>query len=447
MDLKTANTPQQRGFYLVWLGQLVSLLGTELTNFGLGVWVYQRTGSVTDLTLIFVCASLPGLLLAPFAGVFIDKWERRKVLILTDTGAAVGTVSLLALLLADRLELWCIYVVVGFSAAFLSFQIPAFAATVTLMVPKDRLGKANGLLQLASSTAQIGGPVLAGVMVPLVGLPGLIACDLTTFLFGIGTLFLARIPSPERSSEEPAAGGSLLREAAFSLRYLRLRPGLLGLLAFFALLNLLLAMSQVLATPLVLARGTATQLGLVLSAGSTGLLAGSLAMSVWGGPARRMSGILGWSPVLGLACIVMGASDSLVAIGVGIFLMCFALPIINGCDQALWQTKVEPEFQGRVFGTRQLLEQVTVPLSYLAAGPLADRVFEPLMMPEGQLAGSVGRVLGVGPGRGIGLQFITMGLLILAATLWSLAAPRLRGIEDEIADSVPKAPEASEAAA
>ena len=442
-DLNTENTPQQRGFYLVWLGQLVSLLGTELTNFGLGVWVYQRTGSVTDLTLIFVCASLPGLLLAPFAGVFIDKWERRKVLILTDTGAAVGTVSLLALLLADRLELWCIYVVVGFSAAFLSFQIPAFAATVTLMVPKDRLGKANGLLQLASSTAQIGGPVLAGVMVPLVGLPGLIACDLATFLFGIGTLFLAHIPSPERSAEEAGAGGSLLQEAAFSLRYLRLRPGLLGLLAFFALLNLLLAMSQVLATPLVLARGTATQLGLVLSAGSTGLLAGSLVMSAWGGPVRRMSGILGWSPVLGLACIVMGASDSLVAIGVGIFLMCFALPIINGCDQALWQTKVEPEFQGRVFGTRQLLEQVTVPLSYLAAGPLADRVFEPLLQPGGRLAGSVGRVLGVGPGRGIGLQFVTMGLLILAATLCSLAAPRLRGIEDEIADAIPEAAEAA----
>jgi MFS family permease len=445
--LNTTNTPQRRGFYLVWLGQLVSLLGTELTNFGLGVWVYQRTGSVTDLTLIFVCASLPGLLLAPFAGVFIDKWERRKVLILTDTGAAIGTVSLLALLLADRLELWCIYVIVGFSAAFLSFQIPAFAATVTLMVPKDRLGKANGLLQLASSTAQIGGPLLAGVMVPLIGLPGLIACDLTTFLFGIGTLFLARIPSPERSDGEAAAGGSLLQEAAFSLRYLRLRPGLLGLLAFFALLNLLLAMSQVLATPLVLARGTATQLGLVLSAGSTGLLAGSLAMSVWGGPARRMTGILGWSPVLGLACIVMGASGSLVAIGAGIFLMCFALPIINGCDQALWQTKVEPEFQGRVFGTRQLLEQITVPLSYLAAGPLADRVFEPLLMPGGGLARSVGRVLGVGPGRGIGLQFVTMGLLILAATLCSLAAPRLRGVEDEIVDATSGTSEASEAAA
>jgi DHA3 family macrolide efflux protein-like MFS transporter len=438
----TTEPTRPRDFYLVLLGQVISLLGTELTNFGLGVWVYQRTGSVTDLTLIFVCAALPGLLLAPFAGVYIDRWERRKVLILTDVGAAVGTLSLLALLLADRLELWCIYLVVGFSAAFLSFQIPAFAATVTLMVPKGDLGRANGLLQLGGSAAQIAGPLLAGALVPAIGLPGLITCDLVTFVIGVGTLLLARVPSPERSGVEPAAAGSLLEEAAFSFRYLRLRPGLLGLLAFFALLNLLLAMSQVLATPLVLARGTATQLGMVLAAGSTGMLFGALVMSVWGGPARRMNGVLGLSPVLGVACILIGASESLLLITAGIFLMFFVLPIINSCDQAIWQTKVEPELQGRVFGTRQLLEQFTAPLSYLAAGPLADRVFEPLLASGGRFAGSVGRLLGVGPGRGIGFQFVIMGCLVIAATLCSLAWPRLRSLEEEMADTLPDGPNA-----
>jgi len=427
-----------RDFRLVWLGQVISLLGTELTNFGLGVWVYQRTGSVTDLTLIFVCASVPGLLLAPFAGVYIDRWKRRTVLALTDVGAALGTLSLLALLVAGRLELWCIYVIVGFSAAFLSFQIPAFAATVTLMVPKGGLGKANGLLQLGGSAAQIAGPLLAGALVPLIGLPGLVACDLATFGIGMVTLFLARIPNPERS--EAAAPGSLLAEAAFSFRYLRQRPGLLGLLAFFALVNLLLAMTQVLSTPLVLARGTATQLGMVLSTGGMGFLCGALAMSVWGGPARRMTGILAFSPVLGLGCLVMGAAGSIPVIASGIFLLCFVVPIINGCDQALWQTKVEPELQGRVFGTRQLLEQLTVPLSYLAAGPLADRVFEPLLAPGGRLAGSIGRVLGVGPGRGIGLQLVTMGLLLVAATLCSLSSSRLRSLEEDIPDAISETP-------
>jgi MFS family permease len=435
-DATRTEAQRRRDFRLVWLGQVVSLLGTELTNFGLGVWVYQRTGSVTDLTFIFICASLPGLLLAPFAGVYIDRWPRRRVLALTDVGAALGTLSLLALLLADRLELWCIYLIVGFSAAFLSFQIPAFAATVTLMVPKEGLGRANGLLQLGSSAAQIAGPLLAGALVPFIGLPGLIACDLTTFLIGVGTLFLARIPDPERSAAAPAGG--LLEEAAFSFRYLRRRPGLLGLLAFFALLNLLLAMSQVLSTPLVLARGTATHLGMVLATGGVGLLAGSLLMSVWGGPARRMNGVLGFSPVLGLACLVMGAAGSIPGIAAGIFLLGFVVPIINGCDQALWQTKVEPELQGRVFGTRQLLEQITVPLSYLAAGPLADRVFEPLLSPGGRLAGSVGRFLGTGPGRGIGLQFVTMGLLLIIATLCSLSSSKLRSVEEEIPDAVPE---------
>jgi MFS family permease len=440
-EATTTEARRRRDFHLVWLGQVISLLGTELTNFGLGVWVYQRTGSVTDLTLIFVCASVPGLLLAPFAGVYIDRWERRKVLALTDIGAALGTVSLLALLLADRLELWCIYLIVSFSAAFLSFQIPAFAATVTLMVPKGGLGKANGLLQLGGSAAQIAGPLLAGGLVPVIGLPGLIACDLATFLVAMGTLFLVRIPNPERSETAPAGG--LLEEAAFSFRYLRRRPGLLGLLAFFALLNLLLAMSQVLATPLVLARGTATQLGMVLAIGGVGVLFGALVMSVWGGPARRMSGVLGFSPVLGLGCLVMGAAGSIPVVAGGIFLLGFAVPIINGCDQALWQTKVEPELQGRVFGTRQLLEQFTAPLSYLAAGPLADRVFEPLLAPGGRLAGSVGRVLGVGPGRGIGLQFVTMGLLLIAATLCSLFSSRLRSVEEEIPDAISDAPDAA----
>jgi len=190
---------------------------------------------------------------------------------------------------------------------------------------------------------------------------------------------------------------------------------------------------------------TAAQLGLVLSAGSTGLLFGSLLMSVWGGPARRMTGVLGLSPVLGLGCIVMGAAGTLPLTIAGIFLLCFVLPIINGCDQAIWQTQVEPGLQGRIFGTRQLLEQFTAPLSYLAAGPLADRVFEPLLAPGGRLAGSVGRVLGVGPGRGIGLQFVTMGLLVIAATLCSLASSRLRTVEDEIPDAVPELPDASAA--
>jgi DHA3 family macrolide efflux protein-like MFS transporter len=446
MDTIERQGPRFRDFTLVWLGQVISLLGSELTNFGLGVWVYQQTGSVTRLTLIFVCASVPGLLLSPLAGVYIDRFTRRRALILTNVGAALGPLALVVLLLSHQLHIFNIYLIVAVSTAFLSFQIPALAAATTLMVPREHLGRANGMLQFGGSTAQILGPFLAGLLVPILHLQGLIALDVVTFLIGIATLLLARIPDPQISAARDAgnagelAQGSMLDEVRMSFRYLRERPGLVRLLAFFALLNFLLAMSQVLITPLVLSRGTATQLGLVLSVGGVGMLSGALLMSAWGGPERRIWGILGASPLLGLGCMLIGLSASTAITAAGIFLLLFVVPIINGCDQAIWQSKVEPDLQGRIFATRQLLEGWTAPLSYLIAGPLADRLFEPMLAPGGPLASSAGRFLGVGPGRGIGLQFILMGLLLLAASLGGLAYPRLRRIEDELPEGLPAAP-------
>jgi DHA3 family macrolide efflux protein-like MFS transporter len=430
-----------RTFALVGLGQMISLLGSELTSFGLGVWVYQRTGSVTSLSMIFACALIPGLLLSPVAGVYLDRWDRRRGLIFINLGAAIGPLALVALLLAHRLEIWNICAIVAFSSAFLSFQIPAFGAAVTLMVPQEHFGRASGMLQFGSSTAQVMGPLLAGLLVPVIHLQGLILFDFVTFLIGILTLLIARIPKPERSAAGSAAVGSVREEVVFSWRYLRERPGLLNLLAFFAGLNLLLGMCQILATPLVLARGTATQLGLVLTLGGTGMILGALVMSAWGGPKRRILGVLGFSPVIGLGSILMGASRSMLGIAVGIFVLLTVIPIINGCDQAIWQSKVEPDLQGRIFSTRHLLEQFTVPIAYLLAGPLADRWFEPLLRPSGPLAGTIGRVLGTGPGRGIGLQFVVIGLLIITATLAGLSNVRLRALESEqeTPDALPEA--------
>lgn len=428
-----------RTFVLIWLGQVVSMLGSGLTNFGLGVWVYERTGSVTDFTLIFFCGTLPGLLLSPFIGVLVDRWDRRMVLLLSDLGAALGTVALVTLLMTDSVALWHIYAIVAFSTVFMAFQFPAYGASVTLLVPKKHLGRASGMTQLGASAARIIAPLLAGVLMPFVRLEGLIAIDLATFIFAAVTLLVVRIPRPERSAAGQAAGGgSFLRQAAFGWQYLKMRPALLSLLAFFAVLNLFFAMSQVLTTPLVLSVAGPAQLGLVLSLGSAGALAGGLLMSTWGGPARRIWGVLGFSPLLGLALILIGASSWIPLIAAGVFLLFFLVPIINGSDQALWQSKVEPDIQGRVFAMRQLLSQFTTPIAFLAAGPLADHVFRPLLAPGGALAGSLGPVFGVGEGRGIGLQFALMGALMIVAAVGGLLQPRLRSLDEDVPDAVPE---------
>ncbi|HWN40765.1 MAG TPA: MFS transporter, partial [Thermoanaerobaculia bacterium] len=256
------------------------------------------------------------------------------------------------------------------------------------------------------------------------------------------SLLLVRIPAPPPSAAGRAAQGSILRQAAYGWSYIVRHPGLVGLLTFFALVNLLLGFVIVLVTPLVLSFSSAAELGVVLSAGSFGGLLGGLTMGAWGGPKQRIHGILGFSPFLGLGLLIMGLSPSVPLIAAGLFLFHFVVPIVNGSNQAIWQSKVEPDVQGRVFAMRRLLTQFTTPISFLLAGPLADYVFEPMLAPGGALSGSVGRWIGVGTGRGVGLLFIIMGGTLLISAASGYVFPRLRLLEKEIPDAVPATPPA-----
>jgi DHA3 family macrolide efflux protein-like MFS transporter len=425
-----------RSFLLLWLGQVVSLLGSGLTSFGLGVWVYQQTGSVSRFALILIVGSVPGLLLGPLAGVLIDRWDRRKVMVLANLGAAACTLVLIALQVQGRLELWHIYVVAACGATCGYVQNPAFAATIPLMLPKQHLGRASGMMQLGPASSRILSPLIAGALLPLVHLEGLLAIDLVTFLFAAACVLIIHIPKVVPTVAR-GPRPSLLREAGYGWTYIKVRPGLVSLLAFFAVLNLFFSFCLVLTTPLVLSFGTPAMLGIVLSLSSAGMLAGSVVMSTWGGPRRRMNGILGFAPLLGLSFLVIGAAQSIPLVTAGVFLLFFVVPIINGCDEAIWQAKVERQSLGRVAATAQLLSQFTAPIAFLLAGPLADRLFEPMMRAGGALSGSVGQLLGVGPGRGVGVLFVLMGLLLIASSLSGWMYPRLRSLEDELQDAEP----------
>jgi predicted MFS family arabinose efflux permease len=428
---------------VIWLGQVVSMFGSGLTGFALGVWVYERTGSITEFTLIAVFGSVPGLLVSPFAGVLIDRWDRRKVLILSDIGAALGTVALVVLLITGRLEIWHIYLIVAFGAACMSVQVPAFMASITMLMPRQHFGRAAGLMQFGDSLARILTPMIAGLLIAAIQLQGVIAVDLVTFALAVLSLLLVRIPAPPPSAAGRAAQGSILKQAAYGWSYIVRHPGLVGLLTFFALVNLLLGFVIVLVTPLVLSFTSAAELGVVLSAGAFGGLLGGLTMGAWGGPKQRIHGILGFSPFLGLGLLIMGLSPSVPLIAAGLFLFHFVVPIVNGSNQAIWQSKVEPDVQGRVFAMRRLLTQFTTPISFLLAGPLADFVFEPMLAPGGALSGSVGRWIGVGTGRGVGLLFIIMGGTLLISAASGYVFPRLRLLEKEIPDAVPATPPAT----
>jgi MFS transporter, DHA3 family, macrolide efflux protein len=433
-----SNTAQgMRVFLTIWLGQLISLIGSGLTNFALGVWVYQRTGSVTLYAFILLFATLPGILISPVAGVLIDRSDRRLAMIFSDLAAGASTICVALLLFTNSLEIWHIYITVSVNSIAGAFRLPSFMALVSLTVPMQQFGRASGMMQMAQAASQVIAPLLAAVLVPLINIQGVVMIDFVSFLFAVTTLLFIRVPTPEAMRAGKKAKASIWKEAAFGWQYIATRPGLLGLLGFFAMINITYGFAQALFTPLVLSFADSKVLGTVLSVGATGFLTGSIVMSVWGGPRRRIYGVLGFSLLYGVSLIAAGIRPSATVITVALFGIVFGIPIISGCSQAIWQSKTAPEVQGRVFAMRTMLAWSCAPLAFLLSGPLADKVFEPMLAANGILAGSVGRLIGTGPGRGIGFIFIVIGVMALMIPVYGYFNRRLWLVEDELPDILP----------
>src|SRR5579883_373831 len=424
-----------QAFILIWFGQFVSLIGSGLTRFALGVWVYQNSGKVTQFALISLFGMLPGILISPLAGTLVDRWDRRWAMLLADAGAGLSTLLVALLLFANQLQVWQIYLAVAVSSTFSAFQWPAYSATTTLLVPKQHLGRASGMVQMADAVSRLISPILAGSLVVTIRLQGVILIDCVTFLFAIATLMLVQFPRPRITVEDNVGKGSLLHEVIYGWKYITARPGLLGLLTFFAISNCFIGVVTVLVTPLVLSFASATVLGIVLSIGGSGMLVGGMVVTAWGGTKNRMNGILGFTLLGGLCMVVAGLMPSVPVFFVVTFIYFFGVPIINSCDQAIWQSKVAPAVQGRVFALRRMLAWASLPLAYLIAGPLADQVFEPSLAVGGVLAGSVGQIIGVGRGHGIALLLIVMGMLNMLVSIGGYLYQPIRLLEKQLPDA------------
>lgn len=426
-----------RAFTIIWLGQVASLCGSALSSFAVGVWVYQTTGSATQFALIALFASLPGLLLAPLAGALLDRLDRRGLMLVADLGAGLATLALALLLWTGRLHVWHIYLIVGINRIFDSLKVPALSASTTLIVPRAQLPRASGMAQVGPAVAQIVAPVVAGLLLVWIGLRGIVIIDFATFVVAASTVLPFAIPRPPASAAGAAARGSLWREALSGWSYIRERPGLLGLLGFFAGSYFSLGVVQVLLTPLVLSFTTPAVLGSVLSIATSGLLIGGVAVSVRGVPRHRVRAILAFTLLQGAALVVGGLAPRTVLVAAAAFVVLCGTPVVRASSEVLWQTRVEPDLQGRVFAMRRMIGGSTLPLAALVAGPLADHVCEPLLMPGGALAASVGRLIGVGKGRGIGLLFIVLGLLTVLTVAGGFLSPRLRRLETELPEVIP----------
>lgn len=422
---------------IIWGGQLVSLVGSGLTSFALGVWAYQRSGSVTQFALIVFFAGLPGILLAPAAGALVDRWDRKWVMIGADTASALITVSIALLLWTDSLQIWHIYIAAALGSVFKTFQWPAYIAATTLLVPKRHYARVGGMMQFGQAASEIVAPLIAGLLMVTIEVKGVLLIDFATYFFALGALAFVRVPRPEQTEEGAAAAKLPFRkQMAYGFTYIGQRHGLLGLLLFFAMINFVVSVATVLLTPMVLSFTSEAVLGTVLSVSSAGMLVGSIIMMVTGGPKKRIYGVLVFGLILGVAVFFAGLRPWAPLVAGAVFLMMAGVPIINGCSQAIWQSKVAPDVQGRVFSVRRMVAQFTVPIADLSAGPLADFLFEPAMAQHGPLAGPLGPILGVGDGRGIGLLFVSIAILPILASIAGWFYSPMRNVETDLPDAI-----------
>jgi len=422
-------------FGVIWGGQLVSQIGTGMTRFALLIWAYDQTGSAATVAFLGFFAFLPSLLVSPFAGVWVYRLDRRTVMLAADTGAGLTTLALLLLHLTGALEIWHLYAALAVAGACEAFQSPAYTAATTLLLPKQQYARAAGLRSLAESGVLFTAPFAGGLLLLWVGIGGVMLVDLATFTAAVVTLAVVRIPRPQ---PETSGATNFRRELAAGFRYTWQRPGLVGLMLIFMAMNFAAALTYFSTMPaMILARSGGDEFALAAVQATSGMagLVGALAVSVWGGPRRKIHGVLagaGLSFLCGDLLMALGRSAPVWIAG---SLIGFVfIPFINSGSMAILQSKVAPAMQGRVFAVFAMVRQSLIPLGYVLAGVLADGWLEPGIQPGGALAASFGWLVGEGPGAGIALMFVATSLAGAAICFGGYLFPALRNVEDHLPD-------------
>lgn len=412
-------------FLAIWAGEFISSIGSGLTAFALGVYVYQVTGTATSVALVTLCAFLPCVLLSPIAGVFADRFDRRLMMIIGNLCSALSLVFILLCIFTGGAELWPIYIGVAASSVFASLIEPAYKATVTDMLTKDQFAKASGLVQLAGSAKYLVSPVIAGFLLMLADIQVVLAMDIVTFL--IAAILISIVKKRIKIGRKQLKSECFQVEIKEGWRAVTSVKGVFCLTMVLAMVTFYIGFLQTLFAPMMLSFTDAKTLGTILSICAAGMLFTSLFIGVFYdfftdmfhqevSYARMLSvGIcLG-----GFFFSLMGFTTEIYWITGAGFLFFSSLPLINTSADVLIRINIPSEAQGRAWGVIGVLSQLGYVAAYAVSGVLADHIFNPLLVENGLLAATVGKWIGTGPSRGIGLLFILSGffMMMLAAIM------------------------------
>ncbi|MDZ5443044.1 MFS transporter [Micromonospora sp. 4G57] len=422
------------GFTTIWFGQLLSALGTRMTNFALSIWVWDATGRAFDLTLLMAFAFGSTVIFSPIAGALVDRWSRRLTVVLSDIGSAVTTGVLLLLFLTDSVQVWHLYLVNLVTGAFLAFQLPAYQATITVMMEKGQYPRANAMMFAVRTIPVIFAPGFAAALLGLMDIKTILLIDAISYLVAIGAVLLVKLPPVPRSTHDD---GGFWSDTTHGFRYILASRAFTGLEAILFAINVLAAVGFALLVPQILARtdSSTNAVGLVQTIGAVGGVAGAGLLAVLPNTRhkirRMLIAILVFS-VLGR--IIYGIGDTVIVWAIALLFLHLAIPFIDGYAQSVWQEKVEPAQQGRVFAARQFIEDLAYPGGTALAGIAADRWFEPMMRDGGPGVPLFGWLVGSGPGAGMGLIFVIVGVLGIGVAVAGFASPSIRRMEVDLPD-------------
>jgi DHA3 family macrolide efflux protein-like MFS transporter len=399
-------------FFMIWTGQAVSLLGSHLVQFAIVWWLARSTGSATLLALATLAALLPQILIAPFAGALVDRWNRRAILIAADSVVALATLALAILFWLKAAPMGAIYALLVVRAAGAAFHWPAMQASTTLMVPEKHLARVGGLNQALGGLAGILIPPLGALAVEVLPLQGILAIDVATALPAILALLWIAIPQPPRTPEPQEAASrppSVFREMRAGLQFIWGWKAVLIFALIGVMVNMLGQAAGSLMPLIVLKhfeRG-ALGLGWFQAAAGIGAVVGGLTLGAWGGFRRRVVPSMLALALDGLAILLVGLSPKGAfpfAVGL-IFASGFLETIVLGLNGAIGQAIIPPEMQGRVFSLIFSVSQALAPLGLLVAGPTADAL-------------------------GVGFWWVITGIMILVMGAGALFVPAIMRIED-----------------
>lgn len=368
--------PWKAAFFSVWTGQAFSILGSELVQFALVWYLTVETESPIVLTMATMAAILPGVFLSPFIGPLVDRWNRRRIMIVADTAISLITLALAVLFATGLVQVWHIFVAMTLRSIGGFFHRPAMTASTSLMVPKEHLTRIQGVNQTLNGGLSIISAPLGALLLEILPMGAIVGIDVVTALLAVLPLLFIAIPQPERDPDEIAGTFSVINEMKEGFRYVMGWKGLLAFILIATLVNFLLSPATSLSPLLVKSYfgRDALALGSLNVAFGVGAISGGLLLSIWGGFKKQI-----YTALVGL--VGLGTGIALVGIApvnmfwialVGHVIAGVALPIANGSIGGIMQTHIAPEMQGRVFTLTSSISMAAAPIGLMIAGPLAE---------------------------------------------------------------------------